>query len=180
MATTETLFEMSAPQAAFDFPQSLTEKYRPKTVDEFVGLDKVKKVMRKLIAKPFDSAWLFIGPPGTGKTCMGLAIAAAIPAELPRVSRRQEARERHAPGPQTLGNEVPFAARHARQQRQQHGLSEADRGRVWNPDASERPARRSSVTMRSIAVVAEARSVRGMISENSSPANRAGVSISRV
>ena len=89
MATTETLFEMSAPQAAFDFPQSLTEKYRPKTVDEFVGLDKVKKVMRKLIAKPFDSAWLFIGPPGTGKTCMGLAIAAAIPAELHHVPSQE-------------------------------------------------------------------------------------------
>lgn len=69
-------------QPIFDFPQSLTEKYRPKTISEFVGLDKIKSVMRKLAASPFPSAWLFVGASGTGKTSMGLALAAAIPAEL--------------------------------------------------------------------------------------------------
>ena len=67
---------------AFDFPQSLTEKYRPHSINDFVGLPKVKQIMRKLAASPFPSAWLFVGPSGTGKTSMGLALAEAIPAEL--------------------------------------------------------------------------------------------------
>jgi replication-associated recombination protein RarA len=69
-------------QAGFDFPVSITEKYRPQSIDAFVGLDKVKKIARNLIAHPRASAWLFVGPSGTGKTSMGLAIAANIPAEL--------------------------------------------------------------------------------------------------
>lgn len=63
-------------------PVSLTEKYRPRSIDEFAGLEKPKQIMRKLAANPFPSAWLFVGPSGTGKTTMGLALAAAIPAEL--------------------------------------------------------------------------------------------------
>jgi DNA polymerase III delta prime subunit len=47
-----------------------------------VGLDKVKNIMRKLAANPFASAWLFVGPSGTGKTTMALALAEAIPAEV--------------------------------------------------------------------------------------------------
>jgi len=72
----------AALQAGFDFPVSLTEKYRPRSLDQFVGLDKVKKIAANLIAAPRSSAWLFLGPSGTGKTSMGLAIAEAMPAEL--------------------------------------------------------------------------------------------------
>lgn len=71
-----------AQSLSFDFPLPLAEKYRPTTIDEFVGLEKPKKIMRKLAATPFNSAWLFVGPSGTGKTTMALALAAAIPAEL--------------------------------------------------------------------------------------------------
>src|SRR5258708_1704174 len=80
MATS--LFGEMNPQPAFDFPQSLTEKYRPLAIADFVGLEKPKKIMQKLAGNPFPSAWLFVGPSGTGKTTMGLALAAAIPAEL--------------------------------------------------------------------------------------------------
>ena len=69
-------------QTGLDFPQPLTERYRPQTLNEFVGLEKPKKVLSKLIEKPFSSAWLLVGPSGTGKTTMSLAIAAAVPAEL--------------------------------------------------------------------------------------------------
>jgi replication-associated recombination protein RarA len=83
MSTSANLFGLdSQPQQTIDFPQSLTEKYRPQSIDAFVGLDKPKKIMRKLAANPFPSAWLFVGPSGTGKTTMGLAFAQDINAEL--------------------------------------------------------------------------------------------------
>jgi replication-associated recombination protein RarA len=76
-------------QAGFEFPTALTEKYRPRKIEEFVGLEKVKRCMARLAAMPFSSAWLFIGPSGTGKTTMGLALAEAIPAELHHVPSQE-------------------------------------------------------------------------------------------
>lgn len=64
------------------FPQSLSEKYRPRTLAEFVGLAKPRKILSKLVENPFASAWLFVGPSGTGKTSSALALAAEINAEL--------------------------------------------------------------------------------------------------
>lgn len=64
---------------------SLTESYRPATIAEFAGLEKPKRILSKLLANPFESAWLFIGPSGTGKTSMALALADAIPAQLHHV-----------------------------------------------------------------------------------------------
>jgi replication-associated recombination protein RarA len=65
--------------------QTLTEKFRPQTIEEFIGLDKPKRIAAKLVADPFASAYLFIGEPGLGKTTLALAIAAAMPAELHHV-----------------------------------------------------------------------------------------------
>lgn len=76
-------------QSGFDFPQALTEKYRPQAIEDFVGLDKPKQIARKLAANPFPSAWMFIGPSGTGKTSLALAIAAAIPAELHHIPSQE-------------------------------------------------------------------------------------------
>ena len=72
---------MSA-QSALAFPQSLAEKYRPCRIADFIGLDKPRKILAKLAAQPFASAWLFVGPSGTGKTSIALALAAEIHAEL--------------------------------------------------------------------------------------------------
>ena len=69
-------------QCGLEFPKSLTEKYRPRALDQFCGLDKAKKIARRLIAAPKESAWFFLGPSGTGKTSLGLALAELIPAEL--------------------------------------------------------------------------------------------------
>lgn len=71
---TATLF--SADQSGFAFPQALSEKYRPASISDFVGLEKPRAIMSKLAAAPFASAWLFVGPSGTGKTSLALALAA--------------------------------------------------------------------------------------------------------
>lgn len=62
--------------------QLLTEKYRPSAISDFLGLDKAKTICAKLAAKPFDSAWLFVGDSGLGKTTLALALAEQMPAEL--------------------------------------------------------------------------------------------------
>jgi replication-associated recombination protein RarA len=69
-------------QGDLGFPQSLAEKYRPRTIAEFIGLEKPKEILTKFAAKPYPSAWLFVGPPGVGKTSMALALASQIGAEL--------------------------------------------------------------------------------------------------
>lgn len=77
--------ELFSNQSAIEFPAGLTEKYRPAQLSEFIGLDKAKKIASKLIASPFNSAWLFNGPSGTGKTSFALALAQLMPAELHHV-----------------------------------------------------------------------------------------------
>ena len=86
-----TLFAMpSAPsQSTFDYPIALTEKYRPRSIAEFVGLDKPKTLCAKLAAKPYASAWLFLGPSGTGKTTMAQALAESMPAELHHIGSQE-------------------------------------------------------------------------------------------
>ena len=76
-------------QFGIDFPESLTEKYRPRAIDEFIGLDKVKRVMHSLLAAPRASAWLFVGAPGTGKSTMALALAESLPAELHKIPSQE-------------------------------------------------------------------------------------------
>jgi replication factor C small subunit len=67
---------------ALAFPQSLAEKYRPRRIADFIGLEKTRKILGRLAAQPFASAWLFTGPSGTGKTSLALALAEQIHAEL--------------------------------------------------------------------------------------------------
>ncbi len=75
-----------ADQAGFTFPASLSERYRPHSLAEFVGLDKPKRVLAKFADAPFpNAAFLFIGPSGTGKTSMALALCEAIRGELHHV-----------------------------------------------------------------------------------------------
>jgi replication-associated recombination protein RarA len=82
----------SAPDAAmqcgFDFPVSLTEEYRPRTLDQFIGLEKNRKIMANLVRQPKSCAFRFVGPSGTGKTTMALALAAMLPAELHHIASK--------------------------------------------------------------------------------------------
>lgn len=86
---TSTLFESPAAQAGFAFPEPLTEKYRPKKIADFVGLDKAKHLAEKLIAQPRPLNLFFLGNSGTGKTTFARAIAAEMPCELHHVPSRE-------------------------------------------------------------------------------------------
>lgn len=68
--------------------QPLVEKYRPMSMDAFVGLDRPRAILGHLVANPYPSAWLLIGPSGLGKTTMGLAIAAELGAEVHHIPSR--------------------------------------------------------------------------------------------
>jgi replication-associated recombination protein RarA len=70
-------------------PQSLAEKYRPKAIGDFAGLEKPKRILGKFSANPYSSAWLFVGPPGVGKTTMALALAETLRAELHHIPSQQ-------------------------------------------------------------------------------------------
>jgi replication-associated recombination protein RarA len=78
---------MSTPTLAF--PQSLTEKYRPQKIGEFVGLEKPKRIFSKFAANPYTSAWLFLGPSGVGKTSMALALVTELRAEVHHIGSQQ-------------------------------------------------------------------------------------------
>jgi replication-associated recombination protein RarA len=75
--------------ATFNFPQPLAEKYRPRAIGDFAGLEKPKRILGKFAANPYQSAWLFVGPPGVGKTTMALALAEALGAELHHIPSQQ-------------------------------------------------------------------------------------------
>lgn len=75
-------------QAALDFPVPLSEKYRPKTISEFVGLKRVTRVLNAFATRPCPAAWFFCGAPGTGKTAMALALAGAVNGEIHHIPSR--------------------------------------------------------------------------------------------
>lgn len=78
------LFE-TVSQPGFAFPQPLCEKYRPKTIADFIGLDKQKKILSAFARRPTSGAWLFVGPSGVGKSTMALAFAEEIRGELHKI-----------------------------------------------------------------------------------------------
>ena len=71
------------------FPMPLAEKYRPRAIFDFIGLDKPKRILGKFATNPYQSAWIFIGPPGTGKTTMALALADTLRAEVHHIPSQQ-------------------------------------------------------------------------------------------
>ncbi len=72
----------TATQSGFTYPEPLTEKYRPRKIGSFVGLEKSRRILAKFAANPYSASWLFVGPPGTGKSTMGLALADELRAEV--------------------------------------------------------------------------------------------------
>ncbi len=77
-------------QVGFDFPASLAEKYRPHSLDDFIGLEKVRKVLTNFVARPTrNAAFLFCGPSGVGKTSAGIALCEALRGELHHIPSQQ-------------------------------------------------------------------------------------------
>jgi replication-associated recombination protein RarA len=66
----------------------LTLKYQPKTFAQFAGLTRPIILMRRLASEPWESAWLFLGPPGVGKTTLGHAVASHMDAQLHEIPSR--------------------------------------------------------------------------------------------
>jgi replication-associated recombination protein RarA len=69
-------------QSTIEYPKPLAEKYRPSAISEFIGLDKVKKILCAFSQRPSVSAWVFVGPAGTGKTTMAQALCSSIHGEF--------------------------------------------------------------------------------------------------
>lgn len=65
---------------------SLTEKYKPRRIADFAGLKTAKALMGKLAKNPWESAWLFVGDSGTGKTTLAMALAAELNAEVHHIA----------------------------------------------------------------------------------------------
>jgi replication-associated recombination protein RarA len=76
-------------QTTIGFPQSLSERYRPRLIADFIGLDKPRKVLAKFVSNPFPTVFLFLGPSGVGKTSMALAVAEAMGAETHVIASQQ-------------------------------------------------------------------------------------------
>ena len=69
------LFAELEPDAPLAFPEPLAERYRPSRIADFAGLGEVKKVLAGFVERPTNAGFVFLGPAGTGKTSMGLALA---------------------------------------------------------------------------------------------------------
>lgn len=65
--------------------ESLAEKYRPRKITEFIGLEKQRKVLAAFAKHPKACAWLFIGPSGLGKSTMAMALADELEAEIHKI-----------------------------------------------------------------------------------------------
>jgi replication-associated recombination protein RarA len=79
----------NAEQGGFAFPASLSMKYRPRAIAEFIGLEKPRKVMTNFAANPCSDAFLFIGPPGIGKTSLALSFCEAIGGDFHHVPSQE-------------------------------------------------------------------------------------------
>ena len=71
------------------FPMPLAEKYRPRVIGDFIGLERPKRILSKFAANPYPSAWVFAGSAGIGKTTMALALAETLRAELHHIPSQQ-------------------------------------------------------------------------------------------
>lgn len=59
----------------------LIDRYAPKTLEDFVGLDEPKKIIGRYLNNPDSRAFMFIGESGTGKSRMAEAMVRAVNGE---------------------------------------------------------------------------------------------------
>ncbi len=75
-------------QNGFDYPLALVE-YQPYKIGDFIGLEGPKRLFRNLLQAPRPVAVLLVGPPGCGKTTLGLAFADELPGTLHHISSQK-------------------------------------------------------------------------------------------
>ena len=76
-------------QDGLSFPQSLTERYQPTTIGDFIGLERPKSLLLSLIQKPRPLNMIFVGPPGSGKSAISMSFARQLPGSLHHVSAQK-------------------------------------------------------------------------------------------
>jgi hypothetical protein len=85
----ETLDFGEPKQNGFDYPMPLVEKYQPRRIEDFIGLEGPKKLFANLLKAPRPVAVLLVGPPGCGKTTLGMAFAHELPGTLHHISSQK-------------------------------------------------------------------------------------------
>jgi energy-coupling factor transporter ATP-binding protein EcfA2 len=76
-------------QNGFNYPMPLVEKYRPRKIADFIGLEGPKRLFENLLKAPRPVAVLLVGPPGCGKTTLAMAFADELPGTLHHVSSQK-------------------------------------------------------------------------------------------
>jgi replication-associated recombination protein RarA len=74
-------------QAGFSFPESLSDKYKPKRVADFM-VAFPRNVMMSVLRNPRPGAYFFLGASGLGKTEMALAFANELPAQVHHIASK--------------------------------------------------------------------------------------------
>ena len=82
----------------------LAEKYRPKRIDEIIGQDHLKPIVKEFIKRGDIPNMLFVGPAGVGKTSMAHAIANELGWSIVELNASDER------GIQVIRNEVKMLA----------------------------------------------------------------------
>ena len=85
----ETLDFGEPKQNGFEYPMPLTEKYQPRKIKDFIGLEGPKRLFGNLLKAPRPVAILLVGPPGSGKTSMAMAFAEELPGTLHHISSQK-------------------------------------------------------------------------------------------
>lgn len=86
----QTLIDLGEPrQNGLTYPQPLEDKYQPKRIQDFIGLELAKPYLQDIINRPRPTSILLVGPPGTGKTSLGLALADELPGTLHHLSSQR-------------------------------------------------------------------------------------------